>query len=71
MYRPKCYGCQHRRNTPGSHHSRCANLEAEAVGNPHGIRNGWFFWPFNFDPIWLKSCTGFEPQSETEKQEAN
>lgn len=32
------------------------------VGNPHGIRNGWFAWPFNFDPIWLEACNGFEPK---------
>lgn len=30
------------------------------VGNPHGIRNGWFFWPANFDPVWLESCDGFK-----------
>lgn len=29
-------------------------------GDPHGIRRGWFMWPFNFDPVWLKSCDGFE-----------
>lgn len=28
-------------------------------GNEHGIRNGWFNWPFNFDPIWLDECDGF------------
>lgn len=27
---------------------------------PHGVRNGWFNWPWNFDPVWLTSCTGFE-----------
>lgn len=25
-------------------------------GDMHGIINGWFMWPFNFDPTWLKSC---------------
>lgn len=30
------------------------------VGNQHGISHGWFCWPFNFDPIWLESCDGFE-----------
>lgn len=25
-------------------------------GDPNGIRNGWFAWPFNFDPVWLKTC---------------
>ena len=29
-------------------------------GNPHGIKNGWFNWPFNFDPIWLEACDGFD-----------
>lgn len=26
-------------------------------GEPHGIRNGWFNWPVDFDPAWLKTCT--------------
>lgn len=29
-------------------------------GNEHGIRSGWFNWPFNFDPVWLENCDGFE-----------
>lgn len=29
-------------------------------GNPHGIKNGWFIWPVNFDPVWLENCDGFE-----------
>ena len=28
-------------------------------GDAHGIRHGWFNWPFNFDPVWLLSCDGF------------
>lgn len=28
-------------------------------GNPHGIKNGWFNWPINFDPVWLENCDGF------------
>ena len=28
-------------------------------GNPHGIAHGWFNWPMNFDPVWLKECDGF------------
>jgi hypothetical protein len=28
-------------------------------GNPHGIKNGWFQYPFNFDPVWLEECEGF------------
>ena|SRR3990167_397434 len=29
-------------------------------GNPHGIANGWFNHPINFDPVWLEECDGFE-----------
>jgi len=32
----------------------------KVVGNPHGIRKGWFNYPFNFDPVWLESCSGFK-----------
>lgn len=28
--------------------------------NQHGVMSGWFNWPFNFDPIWLTNCKGFE-----------
>lgn len=35
-------------------------------GSSHGIRNGWFNWPFNFDPIWLESCSGFTPKNREE-----
>jgi hypothetical protein len=31
-------------------------------GNPHGIKKGWFFWPMNFDPVWLENCDGFTPR---------
>jgi len=26
----------------------------------HGVKNGWFNWPWNYDPIWLEACNGFE-----------
>lgn len=32
-------------------------------GSPHGIKNGWFNWPVNFDPVWLVSCDGFYPKN--------
>lgn len=37
-----------------------AAKELNIKGNAHGIKMGWFFWPANFDPVWLESCTGFE-----------
>lgn len=30
------------------------------TGNKHGIQHGWFAWPFNFDPLWLETCDGWE-----------
>lgn len=36
----------------------------EIRANYHGIRNGWFIWPMNFDPTWLENCNGFEQRSE-------
>ncbi len=33
-------------------------------GHPHGIRSGWFNWPYNFDPTWLLECSGFEAKAE-------
>lgn len=26
----------------------------------HGVAHGWFNWPWNFDPVWLVACEGFE-----------
>jgi hypothetical protein len=34
------------------------------VGNPTGITRGWFMHPFNFDPVWLMSCTGFKERED-------
>lgn len=34
--------------------------ELEIQANDHGIRMGWFNWPYDFDPTWLENCNGFE-----------
>ena len=57
---PDCYKCKHQRSLPFDSHSECKNLGAKVMGKPHGIRHGWFFWPLNYDPVWLVECTGFE-----------
>ena len=33
-------------------------------GAPHGVRRGWFNWPYDFDPTWLELCDGFENKGE-------
>ena len=41
--------------------SNLENMEKLNIkANSHGIRNGWFMWPVNFDPVWLENCDGFE-----------
>lgn len=57
--KPNCYDCKFRKDIPGDAHIGCLNTAAHVEGNPHGIRHGWFYWPWNFDPTWLVSCDGF------------
>lgn len=33
------------------------------TAHAHGIAKGWFMWPFNFDPVWLVNCDGFEAKT--------
>jgi len=58
--RPDCYDCKWRFNILGDAHSACSAPEGTKVkGHSAGIQGGWFMWPYNFDPTWLESCTGF------------
>jgi len=43
--------------------------ELNIKGNPHGIRNGWFNFPVNFDPTWLENCDGYENKNKEEKKD--
>ncbi len=54
---------------PGDTHSCCSNRLAVAIGDEHGISHGWFFHPFNFDPVWLRYCDGFEEMENTNEEE--
>lgn len=40
------------------------NIRADAWG----IKKGWFNWPYNFDPVWLQRCDGFEARPPKIKQ---
>ena len=33
--------------------------ELAITADAHGLANGWFNWPYNFDPTWLGNCDGF------------
>lgn len=43
-------------------HSRVPYLydNLKVLVNEAAIGEGWCTWPFNFDPIWIIDCTGFE-----------
>jgi len=43
-----------------------AATELGIKANYHGIAMGWFNWPWDFDPVWLVSCNGFEPIDTSE-----
>ena len=67
MMRPanqNCFNCQHSRTLPGDCHLSCENKNANVIGSSSGIRNGWFNWPYNFDPLWLRECDGFAAKED-------
>lgn len=57
----ECYMCKYRQTIPGDAHTQCTKPDLKMTGNSHGISNGWFWYPINFDPIWkTKLCSNFE-----------
>jgi len=40
--------------------SLSGNNPIGVIGDPHGIKKGWFNFPFSFDPTWLIQCKGFD-----------
>lgn len=30
------------------------NGEPAVKRDPHGVKNGWAYWPLDFDPIWIE-----------------
>jgi len=57
----ECWTCKHRRAVPGNAHILCANPDQEMKGEMHGIVNGWFNYPWCFDPVWkTRLCNNYE-----------
>ena len=60
-FKGQCYKCKHKRAVPGNAHIACANPDPKMEGSPHGKRNGWWCYPFLFDPVWnLTACNNYE-----------
>jgi len=65
-----CYKCKYRRPLPGNTHSQCVFPLALSPGagikmgeekifefitiNEYGKSQGWAYFPYNFDPIWIE-----------------
>lgn len=61
----KCKDCAHKVNVPGTHHVSCNKATAVVDGvSDHGVKNGWFSFPLNYDPIWAEKCHGFLDNSK-------
>lgn len=60
-----CCKCRHMRRVTGNKHIQCVKPDPDMTGDPHGIENGWFVYPFLFDPVWkTRLCANFEPKGE-------
>jgi hypothetical protein len=56
----ECYSCAHKEEVPGNCHIKCNNPDPAMCGNEHGIKKGWFIYPFLFDPVWKEvACSNF------------
>lgn len=61
----ECYLCKHKVNVPGNSHIECLNPDLNMQGAEHGIKMGWFVYPFVFDPTWkMKPCDNFEERTK-------
>jgi hypothetical protein len=61
----ECWSCIHRRSIPGDAHISCIKPDPQMTGHPHGVRNGWFLYPINFDPVWkAKLCANYEAKEK-------
>lgn len=65
-----CYKCKYRKPLDGNAHSKCTNKKGTKTlrieANVVGVKNGWFYFPHNYDPIWLENCEGFRAKGTKE-----
>ncbi len=65
--KPKCYYCIYMGEIENSVYVYCKNRQAVVEGSERGIEAGYFDWPYQFHPVWLKSCTGFQAKGVQEE----
>jgi hypothetical protein len=60
--RSECYGCLYKRDLLGNAHVGCRNPDPAMTGDAHGVAQGWFRYPLDFDPVWkTRLCRNFVP----------
>jgi len=65
--RNECYHCAHKREVPFNAHIQCVKPDADMRGNQHGIANGWFMYPFLYDPTWKEvMCNNYENHEQVD-----
>jgi len=67
-----CFDCPYEDRVPGSAHSACVfDFQGQGVpvpqGSSHGIKRGWWVFPFNYDPTWMLHPRCTIPATETER----
>ena len=66
---PLCYSCIHRLPIDGHAHSACLSKNSNVTADPLGDEQDWFDWPYNFDPVWLRECDGYQQQEESHERQ--
>ena len=60
--RTECYGCLYKRELRGNAHVGCSNPDPAMTGDAHGVAQGGFRYPLDFDPGWkTRLCRNFVP----------
>jgi hypothetical protein len=71
MHNSKCHQCAYKSNVPGNTHIQCRYNWSKSEynppkANPHGVKNGWYTFPLEFDPIWQKEdCKAFNSEVDS------
>lgn len=65
----ECYECYYKQDILTNHHIKCTNPDENMIGDSYGIYQGWFHYPYCFDPMWkLKQCTNFKSIKKYDKK---
>ena len=73
----QCQACGYKAGIPGDDHISCLfdwgkSWWVMPNGEAHGIAHGWYVFPFNYDPIWMREeCMAFSKEADPGKKLQN